>query len=131
MLQEKIVPLEQDGKRFWFRGFYACGVVECAWWNDLTHIYELLTEESIKIYQLDQLFSIVKKIAKICQLNFFSTEIAINQKREFVVIDYVNEICDMRLQSQHADGVPDEIVHKITQSIAAYVKERDKINYSS
>jgi len=122
LLQEKIVPLEHGGKRFWFRGFYACGAVECAWWNDLTHVYEPLTEESVKIYQLDQLFSIVKKIADICNLNFFSTEIAINQKREFVVIDYVNEICDMRLQSQHADGVPDEIVHNITQSIAAYVK---------
>ena len=37
-----------------------------------------------------------------------------------VVIDYVNEICDMRLRSIHADGVPDAVVARIADRIAAY-----------
>jgi nicotinamidase-related amidase len=36
----------------------------------------------------------------------------------FVVVDYVNEMCDMRLKSQHPDGVPDHIVESIAASVA-------------
>ncbi len=124
LLQEKVIPLEKDQRRFWFRGFYCCGLVECAWWNDLTHVYELLSPEEASLFHLEPLFSNVKKISELIKLNFFSTEIALNLKGNFIVIDYVNEICDMRLKSFHRDGVPDEIVHRIASQIARYVKER-------
>lgn len=124
LLQEKVIPLEKDQKRFWFRGFYCCGLIECAWWNDLTHVYESLTAEDITNFQLQPLFDIVKKISTLIKLNFFSTEIAMNRRNEFIVVDYVNEICDMRLKSVHFDGVPDEIVEKIASQIAKYVWER-------
>lgn len=124
LLQEKVIPLEKDNRRFWFRGFYCCGLIECAWWNDLTHVYEALKPEDVTIFQLDPLLSIVRKISEIIKLNFFSTEIALTLKGNFIVIDYVNEICDMRLKSSHSDGVPDEIVQKIASQIANHVKER-------
>jgi len=123
LLQEKVKPIEQDGRRFWFRGFFCCGKIYCSWWDDTTHVYELLSPEHVKTYQLNELFNIVEKISKIIQLNFFSTEIAFSQNGKFVVIDYVNEICDMRLKSLHRDGVPDEIVHKIVNHIVDYVKQ--------
>lgn len=126
LLQEKVIPFEQDQRRFWFRGFYCCDLIECAWWNDLTHCYESLKPEDITLLKLDSLFSIVKKISEVIKLNFFSTEIALNQKGNFIVIDYVNEICDMRLKSNHRDGVPDEIVQKIASQIARHVKEQCK-----
>lgn len=126
LLQEKIAPFEKDGKRFWFRCFYTCGLVQCAWWSDLTHKYEKLYEEDILRYNLDSLFSITKKIAAICHLNFFSTEIALTTNRRCVVIDYVNEICDMRLQSQHYDGVLDEMVRKIAVQIVSHVRQQLK-----
>jgi len=128
LLQEKVMPFQKDGRRFWFRGFYACGIVECTWWNDLTHVYDRLIKDQIETHQLAPLFSIVQKIASICNLNFFSTEIALKHSGEFIVNDYVNEICDMRLKSRHFDGVPDEIVEKIAESIAVHVKERLKIS---
>ena len=46
----------------------------------------------------------------------------LKQGGTFVIIDYVNEICDMRLKSLHLDGVPDEIVQKNSRQIAAHVK---------
>ncbi|MCU0643208.1 MAG: hypothetical protein MUC94_03020 [bacterium] len=123
LLQEKVTPIEQDGQRFWFRVFFCCGNIYCSWWDDATHVYEMLSPDHVKAYQLDELFNIVEKISKIIQLNFFSTEIALSQNGKFVVIDYVNEICDMRLKSFHRDGVPDEIVHKIVNHIVDYAKQ--------
>ncbi|GAB4366325.1 MAG: hypothetical protein Kow0042_06160 [Calditrichia bacterium] len=124
LLQEKVIPLEKDDRRFWFRGFYSCGVAQCAWWNDLTHLYTRLSLEEIGKYHLQALFEIVRTIAEISRLNFFSTEIALNQSGQFVIVDYVNEVCDMRLQSRHFDGVPDSIVHTIAESIVGYVRNR-------
>ncbi|MCI0514181.1 hypothetical protein L0128_13270 [candidate division KSB1 bacterium] len=123
LLQEKVFPHQIDGRRFWFRGFYFCGLVECSWWNDVSHVYEVLTAAQVEHYRLSALFSIVWEIARISHLNFFSTEIALNTRGEFVVIDYVNEVCDMRLKSRHFDGVPDEIVHRVANRIAAYTAE--------
>jgi hypothetical protein len=35
-------------------------------------------------------------------------------------VDYVNEICDMRVQSIHGDGVPDGVVRMICARLAAF-----------
>lgn len=43
-------------------------------------------------------------------MDYFSSEIALTKKNRFVLIDYVNDQCDMRLKSIHPDGVPDSIV---------------------
>jgi hypothetical protein len=127
LLQEKVKPIEQDGRRFWFRVFFCCNNIYCSWWDDTTHVYEMLSPDHVKAYQLDELFNIVEKISKIIQLNFFSTEIALSQNGKFVVIDYVNEICDMRLKSVHRDGVPDAIVHKIVNHIVDYAKQTNYV----
>jgi len=121
LIQKKIIPVEKENKRFWFRGYYCCGLVQFSWWNDLTHISEVLTTEEIDHFQLNEMFSIVEKIASICKLNFFSTEIAVNIYHQFIVIDYVNESCDMRLKSKHVDGVPDSIVVNVSQQIIKYI----------
>jgi len=126
LLQEKVMPMEKDGRRFWFRGFFCCGLIACSWWDDATHVYETLSPEQTDKHQLESLFTIVEKISEIIRLNFFSTEIALSLDNKFIVIDYVNEICDMRLKSQHLDGVPDEIVAKIVNQIVNYVKENKK-----
>ncbi|MBN1561552.1 hypothetical protein JW998_14975 [candidate division KSB1 bacterium] len=122
LLQEKVKPLHIDDKRFWFRGFYSFGLVQCVWWDDTTHIYKELLPEEVLTYGLSQLFAITEKISTICKLNFFSTEICLTSSDTFIVVDYVNEACDMRLQSLHADGVPDTIVKNIVMSICSHVK---------
>ncbi len=124
LLQEKVVPEERDGKRFWFRGFYVLGEVFCTWWDDFTHLYTELLSEEISAYGLSPLFTCVRGIADISGLRFFSTEIAMDSKRRFLTVDYVNENCDMRLKSRHKDGVPDAVVLKIARRIASYAFER-------
>ncbi len=110
LVQEIIHPKIISGRRAWFRVFWAFDKVIPTWWDDITHLYEPVTAKDIKKYKLLELESIITKLAKIVDLDYFSTEIALNEKDEFVLIDYVNDQCDMRLKSNHADGVPDEVV---------------------
>lgn len=124
LVQKKIVPKEQEGRRFWFRGFYTCGLIQLTWWNDLTYGYELCTPQEIERYGLLPLFGIVRSVARACGLNFFSTEITIDETGDLIAIDYVNEVCDMRLGSKSFDGVPDGVVRKIAGRIVDHVAEK-------
>lgn len=123
LLQERIAPREADGRRFWFRGFFALGLVVCAWWDDRTHAYAELLADEIAGYGLHELSGVVRKIAAVSGIRFFSTEIALDARDRFIVIDYVNETCDMRLGSVHADGVPDAVVGAVASRIAAFVRD--------
>jgi hypothetical protein len=113
LLQEKIVPTVKDGRRAWFRVFFICGQVIPCWWDDITHIYSVVETEGSGVVVFPLLDAITKTISRISRLDFFSTEIALTDSGKFVAVDYVNEICDMRLQSKHADGVPDGVVRSI------------------
>jgi hypothetical protein len=120
LLQERVEPLESDGRRFWFRGFFALGLVLCAWWDDRTHAYRELRAGEIAGFGLHGLYGIVRRIAAVSGIRFFSTEIALDTRGRLVVIDYVNETCDMRLASAHADGAPDALAGAIAARIAAF-----------
>lgn len=122
LLQETIDPVIFDSKKAWFRVFYAFGATLPCWWNNESHIYHTLTEHDEKKYKLSRLHHIVLTIQKICRLDFFSTEIALTHDGKFVAVDYVNEICDMRQQSRHFDGVPDKTIAVIQQQLAQKVK---------
>jgi hypothetical protein len=132
LLQERILPREEDGKRFWFRGFFILGLVQCAWWDDRTHIYSEITSDDVDKYGLHALYPIVRRIASVSKLRFFSTEIVRDETDRSIVIDYVNESCDMRLQSGHVDGVPDALVAAVASRIASFARDRfaprDRLN---
>ncbi|MFN0157525.1 MAG: RimK family alpha-L-glutamate ligase [Bacteroidota bacterium] len=122
LLQEKIVPVPFEGQKGWFRVFYVFGLVLPCWWDDGTHIYKMITKSEVTSHGLRPLISVTKKIWDVCKLDFFSTEIATTNEGKFVVVDYVNETCDMRLQSKHADGVPDLVVSEIARTIAKHLR---------
>jgi len=122
LLQERIVPLAINNRKAWFRVFSIFGTVIPCWWDDETHIYHIVTKQEVVGYRLRLLLTITKKIAEVCKLDFFSTEIAVTPERRFVVVDYVNEICDMRLQSRAVDGVPDTVALTICRKIAKHLK---------
>lgn len=126
LLQEKIVPESTGGKRFWFRGFYVLGEVHLAWWDDRTHLYTELGFDEAAAHSLTPVYGIVRAIARVSRLRFFSTEIVRDVGGRLLVVDYVNEVCDMRLQSAHPDGVPDAVVARIAGRIAAYAAERTR-----
>jgi len=123
LLQEKIYPRIFDGKRAWFRCFWAFGKVIPVWWDDLTHLYTELTIEEISYFYLKDLFTLTRKIARLTELDFFSTEIVYSTHDKFVVVDYVNDQCDMRIKSKHFDGVPDSVVEQIVGYMVKQVKK--------
>lgn len=122
LLQEKIHPANLDGRVGWFRIFGVFGTIIPCWWHPESHRYDPVTDDEIRRFVLTPLTEITLKIQGVCGLDFFSTEIAITGTERFVVVDYVNETCDMRLQSQHEDGVPDLVVMKICETIANHLK---------
>ncbi len=122
LLQSKVEPVSLDRRRAWFRPFYVFGTVLNCWWDDKTHLYFEASEDEIRAHGLGEIEKIVKKIYDVCKLDFFSTEIALTGDGKFVVIDYVNEMCDMRLKSKHYDGVPDNIVEAVAFRIARGVQ---------
>jgi hypothetical protein len=122
LVQETIIPKLLDGKRAWFRVYYAFGEIIPCWWDDQTHRYDELTQHQVMRYGLSNLKEIVAIIQNICRLDFFSSEIVLNDDGKFVVVDYVNEVCDMRMQSMYENGAPDAIVHQIEKLLARHVK---------
>jgi hypothetical protein len=122
LVQEKINPKYIASKRAWFRVFYAFGKIFIAWWNDLTHWYEPVTELEEKEFKLYKLKRVMSVIHKVCMLDFFSSEIAITENDKIIVVDYVNDVCDMRPQSFCFDGVPDSLVSEIVNKLAVFIK---------
>ena len=110
LIQEKIIPRKINGRRAWFRVIWAFDRPIPTWWDDQTHIYNPITKQEIQRLNLLPLLRITSMLARITKLDYFSTEIALTKDHKFILIDYINDQCDMRLKSNHADGVPDEVV---------------------
>lgn len=124
LVQEKIVPTLLGNKRAYFRVYYVCGQVIPCWWDNETRIFgQILDAEEEEKFALGKLRTITAKIAGICKLDFFSTEICQMPNGRFVVVDYVNDPCDMRPRSSCPDGVPEEIIDLVIKHIIDYIKE--------
>jgi hypothetical protein len=118
LVQEMIVPRTLGGKRAWFRAYWVFGQVLLCWWDDQTHQYSELHDADEALYGLSGLRPIMETIQRACKLDFFSSEVAMTEERKFIVVDYVNEVCDMRLQSKFGNGAPDAVVRRIEDLIA-------------
>jgi len=126
ILQEKIYPFFFEGKRAWFRCFWAFGSPLPVWWDDQTHIYNELHPDEIILFNLKKLNHLTRTIAEKTSLDFFSTEIVYTKDEKFVIIDYVNDQCDMRFSSKHLDGVPDRIIRIIVNNMLKKIKSIKK-----
>ncbi len=123
LLQEKIYPKEPNLRRFWFRVFFVCGTIFSTWWDNDTHRYEPITTEDTNFIDINQIYGMMEKIHDICGLPFFSTEFTVAEDNKVYVIDYVNEICDMRLQSKYYDGIIDSLAKNIADEIIRHINE--------
>jgi len=120
LLQEKITPIELEGKRAWFRGFNVFDTIIPCWWDDQANRYEHVCYEEFNKHSFFPLVKIISKIADITRMAWFSSEIAIDNKtgqRRFLVIDYVNDQCDMTSQSEDPSGIPDQVAWFTANSI--------------
>jgi len=124
LLQQEIRPVAIDSHKAWFRVFSVFDRTLSCWWDPLTHHYTPLRGREIRAHGLEGLARAAGKIREVCKLDFFSTEIAMTPDERIIAVDYVNEICDMRLQSQHRDGVPDLVVQAISRTIVERVRGR-------
>ena len=121
LLQAQIIPARLGPRMAWFRVTYCVGKVYPCWWDNCTHIYAPVTSDEANSYNLSPLNSITSSIARICGLELFSTEITLTPDGRFVIVDYVNDPIDLRLQSKTFDGVPNDIVRDITERLAEFV----------
>ena len=124
LIQERIVPTEKDGFRFWFRSFFAGGQIFTTWWHNETHRYTLIDMNTVDLFGLTAIPRLMQEIAAVSMLSFFSSEIVHCASGRWVVVDYVNESCDMRLQSKYWDGVPDILVKQIAGALVKAVIDK-------
>ena len=122
LLQATVTPRTIQGRPAWFRVFYAVGETYPCWWHPLTHVFASVTQSEENKYELYPLHDITQRIASICKLDWFTTEIALTRE-EFVVVDYVNDHIDTRIQSTAVDGVPDEVIKSVAVQLVKLAKE--------
>ena len=122
LIHATVTPRTIYGHPAWFRVYYAAGQTYPCWWHPLTHVFSMVTEQEEYRYELLPLHQITQSIASICKLDWFSTEIALTLE-EFIVVDYVNDGIDTRVQSRAVDGVPDEVMENITKQLVRLAKE--------
>jgi hypothetical protein len=113
LLQAHVTTCSLDGHPAWFRVLACDGAVYPCWWDQRTHVYTRLTAEEKARFGLRSLREITARIAQICGLHLFSTEIALTEDGHFLVVDYVNDPVDLRMQSKAVDGVPDIFVESV------------------
>jgi hypothetical protein len=121
LLQAHVTARILDGRPAWFRVLFCDGAVYPCWWDQRTHVYARVTAEEKARLGLQSLRQIPVRIAQICGLHLFSTEIALTEAGAFLVVDYVNDPVDLRLQSKAVDGVPDVFVESIAARLVRLV----------
>jgi hypothetical protein len=121
LLQGYIIPPHLGSRMAWFRVIYCAGKVYPCWWDNYTHIYTRVTSSEETCYNLGSLRSITSSVANLCGLTLFSTEITITSDGRFVIVDYVNDPIDLRLQSKTFDGVPEDILKDITERLVELI----------
>ncbi len=119
LIQEKVEPVLLDGRRAWFRPLFVLGEVCSMWWDDRTHVYDPLTPGDEQRYGLAPVRDMMLRIAGVSGLDFFSAEICLDSAGRFLVVDYVNVPCDMRVRSLHPRGVPDAVVAAVARRIVS------------
>jgi hypothetical protein len=126
LVQEQVQAQKLSGREAWFRIFYVGGCCIPCWWHPVTHVYGILTSEQEMQFELQPLRRITAMIAQVCRLDWFSTEIALTPGGRYVVVDYVNDGIDTRVQSKATDGVPDEVMRHVAEQLVGLVVREAK-----
>jgi dipeptidyl aminopeptidase/acylaminoacyl peptidase len=133
LLQAHVTTQRLGSRPAWFRVLYCTGLVYPCWWDPDSHVYTPVSPAEETGFGLSTLREITVRIADICKLSIFSTEIAYTPEGLFLVVDYVNDQIDLRLQSKAADGVPDEIVQAVVEGLVEldvhYAQTSNRTNF--
>ena len=116
LLQKKIEPVMLGAKVGWFRVYYLFGEIIPCFWHPETGQYSHLSLREMYQHRLLPLARYISEVARLASMRFFSTEIAVTGKgkeRRFVIIDYVNDQCELCVRPTKMGGPVPEIVHHI------------------
>jgi hypothetical protein len=118
LLQRREPVADLDGQPAYFRVFHVFGSVWSCWWNCHTDGYRQVTPDEERRYGLGVLADVVRRVAELTRMRFFSSEIAMTEPGRFVLIDYVNDQCHMLSQGANPRmGVPDAVVAEIAERL--------------
>ena len=113
LVQRRLDSKSLGSHKGWFRLFHIIDEVIPCWWNPSNGEYQMITPAQYRYHKLAPLVRIMKDIARVSKMKFFTSEICLDEDGEFYVVDYINADPDMNPRSYFADGVPDEIVRHI------------------
>ncbi len=120
LVQRLITPRMMGNDPAYFRVFHAFGSIWTCWWNCFTDSYRTVIEAEMESFRLAPLHQISSRLAEISGMRFFSTEVAITEAGDHVLIDYVNDQCHMLAQSANPKiGVPDAVVAAIAEKLVS------------
>jgi hypothetical protein len=122
----------------YWRILYCLGELHAFWWSkeEMDHgrpSYYRLTAAERKYYQLQPVLSFVQDLADLSGLEWFSTELCLSEgseasrhrvrgpdgrERPVVAIDYVNDQCDVDVQSRWLGAPPDALVRHLAERFA-------------
>ena len=108
------------------------------WWKPLDlstrqPCYRRLTPTEIRRHRLQPLLEFMRLLGDICGLRWFSTELCLSEgpetsrftvpgadgrDRPVVAIDYVNDQCDVDVQSRWPGAPPDDVVRHVACRLA-------------
>ncbi len=124
LVQAHVFPKELETRPAWFRVIYCTGQIYPCWWNPNNHVYAPVSADENICHGLSKLEETVAVISRLCGLDLFSTEIALTSDDQFMVVDYVNDQIDLRLQSIAYEGVPDSIVREIAERLVSQLVQK-------
>jgi hypothetical protein len=136
----------EDGVERWayWRLINCLGELVPFWWHKAEAEngrpnYQRVSGADIKRLHLRELLAYGRELAKLCGLNWFSTELCASQGGELsnhhvpgpdgkplpiVAIDYVNDQCDVDVQSRWLGGPPDAFVRHAADRFAEAARAR-------
>jgi hypothetical protein len=122
----------------YWRVLYCLGELHAFWWSrqELDHgrpCYYPMTPAERTYYRLEPVLSFVQDLAALTGLEWFSTELCLSEgaeasryrvrgadgrERPVVAIDYVNDQCDVDVQSRWLGAPPDAVVRHLAERFA-------------
>jgi hypothetical protein len=126
LLQSLVHTKKIDGRQAWFRVYCCDGKIYPCWWATDTHVAAPVTPYEEARYGLGRIRDITRLIARLSELDLFSTEIAFTPEGDFVTVDYVNDNIDLRAKSKAVDGVPDIVLWHIAYALVDFVTRPKK-----
>lgn len=125
LVQKQVTWTRFEQRPAYLRAYYCCGHRTLLWWcKENGHEgYDLLTWSDLRRYDLLPAVEIVDRIAELTGMDFFSSEIAITGESgpdRFVLIDYINDQCDMDPHAHPRYSPPEPFARWVCQRLAEF-----------